>query len=50
MTTNAAKRHIDREPTHPGAVLREDVLPALQLSVRAPPSCIPPDLACRAVA
>ena len=33
MTTSAAKRHIDREPTHPGAVLREDVLPALQLSV-----------------
>lgn len=22
MTTSAAKRHIDREPTHPGAVLR----------------------------
>ena len=33
MNTIAAKRHIDREPTHPGALLREDVLPALGLNV-----------------
>ena len=33
MTKPSVKRHIDREPTHPGALLREDVLPALQLSV-----------------
>jgi addiction module HigA family antidote len=30
-----AKRSPDRCPTHPGAILREDVLPALQLSVSA---------------
>jgi addiction module HigA family antidote len=31
----AAKRHrrLERPPTHPGAILREDVLPALRLSV-----------------
>ncbi len=28
-------RNSDRQPTHPGAVLREDVLPALGLSVSA---------------
>ena len=33
MNTIAAKRHPGREPTHPGALLREDVLPALGLSV-----------------
>ena len=27
------RRHSERQPTHPGAVLREDVLPALRLSV-----------------
>jgi len=26
-------RHIQRKPTHPGAVLREDVLPEIELSV-----------------
>lgn len=29
----AGPRNRDRQPTHPGAVLREDVLPALRLSV-----------------
>lgn len=33
MTTIPAKRHLSRPPTHPGALLREDVLPALRLSV-----------------
>lgn len=34
MTTPiAAKRHSNRPPTHPGALLREDVLPALRLGV-----------------
>lgn len=33
MTEYPAKRHPNRPPTHPGAVLREDVLPALRLSV-----------------
>jgi addiction module HigA family antidote len=29
MTSPAAKRDPDRAPTHPGAVLRDEVLPAL---------------------
>ena len=33
MNKTSAKRSINRAPTHPGAILREDVLPALQLSV-----------------
>lgn len=33
MNVIAAKRNVDREPTHPGALLREDVLPALSLNV-----------------
>ncbi|MGH8041090.1 MAG: HigA family addiction module antitoxin [Rudaea sp.] len=33
MTEHAAKRHPKRAPTHPGAILREDVLTALGLSV-----------------
>lgn len=28
-------RHAERQPTHPGALLREDVLPSLGLSVAA---------------
>ena len=28
-----AKRHPNRAPVHPGAILREDVLPELRLSV-----------------
>lgn len=33
MTSITAKRQPNRPPTHPGALLREDVLPALRLSV-----------------
>lgn len=33
MTDHPAKRNPNRPPTHPGAILREDVLPALNLSV-----------------
>lgn len=33
MTEYSAKRNPSRPPTHPGAILREDVLPALRLSV-----------------
>lgn len=33
MTDYAAKRNPNRAPTHPGAILREGVLPALGLSV-----------------
>jgi len=33
MTDYAATRNPDRPPTHPGAILRDDVLPALGLSV-----------------
>ena len=33
MTEYAAKRTENRPPTHPGALLREDILPALKLSV-----------------
>lgn len=33
MPEYAAKRGQDRCPTHPGALLREDVLPALGLSI-----------------
>ncbi len=33
MATIAAKRLPNRAPTHPGALLREDVLPALRLGV-----------------
>ncbi len=28
-TTRPPRRHVARKPTHPGAILREDVLPAL---------------------
>ncbi len=33
MTTKRAVKDVERRPTHPGAILREDVLPALGLSV-----------------
>lgn len=33
MSEHPAKRNPTRTPTHPGAILREDVLPALRLSV-----------------
>jgi len=33
LTEHTAKRHAGRPPTHPGAILREDVLPALGLTV-----------------
>jgi addiction module HigA family antidote len=33
MTVHQAKRGADRAPTHPGAILREDVLPALDIPV-----------------
>jgi addiction module HigA family antidote len=33
MTEYIAKRKLSRPPTHPGAILREDVLPALRLNV-----------------
>ena len=33
MTVHQAKRGADRAPTHPGALLREDVLPALNIPV-----------------
>ena len=33
MTDHPAKRNPSRPPTHPGAILREDILPALDLSV-----------------
>lgn len=33
MTEHPAKRNPNRPPTHPGAILREDVLPALRLNV-----------------
>lgn len=33
MNATMVKRQASREPTHPGAILREDVLPALRLSV-----------------
>ena len=33
--TSTPPRFANRRPTHPGAVLREDVLPALRLSVSA---------------
>jgi len=32
MTEYAAKRNAERPPTHPGALLREDILPALRVS------------------
>ncbi len=35
MTEFAAKRNPKRCPTHPGALLREDILPALKLSKTA---------------
>jgi addiction module HigA family antidote len=35
MAAYAAKRNPGRCPTHPGAVLREDVLPALNMSKTA---------------
>ncbi len=33
MTEHIAKRKPNRPPTHPGALLGEDILPALELSV-----------------
>jgi antitoxin HigA-1 len=33
ITKRAMKVDVQRKPTHPGAILREDVLPALGLSV-----------------
>jgi antitoxin HigA-1 len=33
ITKRAAKDYVQRRPTHPGAILREDVLPALGLSI-----------------
>lgn len=30
-----SRHHLERQPTHPGAVLREDVLPSLGLTVAA---------------
>lgn len=33
MAEYLARRDPDREPTHPGEVLREDILPALAMSV-----------------
>ena|SRR5258708_4007511 len=33
ITKRAAKDDVQRRPTHPGAILREDVLPALGLSI-----------------
>lgn len=33
MSKHTAKQYEQRAPTHPGAILREDVLPALRLSV-----------------
>ena len=33
MTEYKVKRPLKRQPTHPGAILREDVLPALGLSI-----------------
>jgi antitoxin HigA-1 len=35
MTDTTPTRDIERQPTHPGAILREDVLPALDLTVSA---------------
>jgi addiction module HigA family antidote len=35
MTDTTPTRHIERQPAHPGAILREDVLPALDLTVSA---------------
>ena len=33
MAVHSAKRDFDRPPTHPGAILRDDVLPALNMPV-----------------
>jgi len=33
ITKRAVKDELQRKPTHPGAILREDVLPALGLSI-----------------
>jgi plasmid maintenance system antidote protein VapI len=33
MAEYAARRDAKREPLHPGNILREDVLPALEMSV-----------------
>jgi addiction module HigA family antidote len=35
MPQSAIRRHVDRQPGHPGAILREDVLPALRLTAGA---------------
>lgn len=32
MTIDHAKRNADRCPTHPGAILRDDILPVLRMS------------------
>jgi plasmid maintenance system antidote protein VapI len=34
MNEDVVATTLEREPTHPGAILREDVLPALKLSVQ----------------
>ena len=34
MKQRSAIRFADRQPTHPGEVLREDVLPALKITIR----------------
>ncbi len=33
MAKHTSRRNADRRPTHPGEVLREDVLPALRMTV-----------------
>jgi len=33
ITKRAAKHSAERQPTHPGAILREDVMPALGISI-----------------
>lgn len=35
MTEYAAKRDTDRAPTHPGALLRDDILPAIEMGKSA---------------
>src|SRR3984957_1541889 len=33
ITKRAPKVRVERQPTHPGAILREDVMPALGISI-----------------
>ena len=33
--TGKNARHVERPPTHPGVILREEVLPSLELSIAA---------------